>query len=354
MSATADRTDLVGARALVTGGAGTIGSTVVDQLLAAGAAEVVVLDDLSRGRRANLADAAASGRLTFVEGDLRDRDLVHDLVRAADVVLHQAALRITRCAAEPRLALEVLVDGTFTVVEAAAEHGVDKLVAASSASVYGMAEEFPTPERHHHHANDTFYGAAKSFNEATLRSFRATHGLDWVALRYFNVYGPRMDVHGAYTEVLVRWMERIADGLPPLIQGDGTQTMDFVHVRDVARANLLALTAPVRSGVYNVGSGRETSLRELADALLAVMGAETGRDLVPVHGPARAVNGVVRRLADVRAAREDLGFVAATDLADGLAELVRWWRPLREEVRAGGTGGTPASVRVPATAGAAS
>ncbi|GAB3087151.1 NAD-dependent epimerase/dehydratase family protein [Nocardioides zeae] len=299
-----------------------------------------MLDDLSRGRWSNLADAAATGRLTFVEGDLRDRDLVHDLVRDADVVLHQAALRITRCAAEPRLALEVLVDGTFTVVEAAAEHRAQKLVVASSASVYGMAEEFPTPERHHHHANETFYGAAKSFNEATLRSFRATHGLDWVALRYFNVYGPRMDVHGAYTEVLVRWMERIADGLPPMIQGDGTQTMDFVHVRDVARANLLALTAPVRSGTYNVGSGRETSLRELADALLTVMGA----DLAPVHGPARTVNGVVRRLADVRAAREDLGFVADTELGDGLAELVRWWRPLRDEVRADGAAPAPAPV----------
>ncbi|MDT9592552.1 NAD-dependent epimerase/dehydratase family protein [Nocardioides zeae] len=322
---------LAGVRALVTGGAGTIGSTIVDQLLDAGAAQVVVLDDLSRGRRANLGPAAATGRLVLVEGDLRDRDLVHDLVRGADLVLHQAALRITRCAEEPRTALEVLVDGTFTVAEAAAEHGVDKLVAASSASVYGMAEEFPTPERHHHHANETFYGAAKSFNEGVLRSFGATHGLRWVALRYFNVYGPRMDVHGAYTEVLVRWMERIADGLPPVIQGDGSQTMDFVHVRDVARANLLAAAAPVHEGAFNVGSGTETSLRGLAAALLGVMGA----DLVPEHTAARLVNGVTRRLADTRAARDALGFEASTDLVDGLRELVAWWRPLREEIAAG-------------------
>ena len=176
-------------------------------------AHVDVLDNLVRGRRENLEKAMASGRVTLVEGDIRDRDLVHDLTRSADLVFHQAAIRITQCAEEPRLALEVMVDATFNVLEAAAEHHVDKLVLASSASVYGLAEEFPTTERHHHHNNDTFYGAAKSFNEGMARSFRAMYGLDYVALRYFNVYGPRMDVHGLYTEVLVRWMERIADGL---------------------------------------------------------------------------------------------------------------------------------------------
>ena len=220
---------LQGAQVLVTGGAGTIGSTVVDHLLDAGAGRVDVLDNLVRGRRANLDPAIASGRVELVEGDLRDRDLVHDLSRGKDIVFHQAAIRITQCAEEPRLALEVLVDGTFNVLEAAAAQRVGKLVAASSASVYGMAETFPTSERHHHYNNDTFYGAAKSFNEAMARSFRAMSGLDYVLLRYFNVYGPRMDVHGLYTEVLVRWMERIEDGLPPLILGDGQQTMDFVH-----------------------------------------------------------------------------------------------------------------------------
>ncbi|MEP6797017.1 MAG: NAD-dependent epimerase/dehydratase family protein, partial [Lapillicoccus sp.] len=148
-----------GARVLVTGGAGTIGSTIVDQLVDAGAAHVDVLDNLVRGRLENLEPALASGRVTLVEGDLRDRDLVHDLTRASDLVFHQAAIRITQCAEEPRLALEVLVDGTFNVIEAAAEHRVDKLVLASSASVYGLAEHFPTTERHHHHNNDTFYGA---------------------------------------------------------------------------------------------------------------------------------------------------------------------------------------------------
>ena len=322
---------LGGARVLVTGGAGTIGSTIVDQLVEAGVDHVTVLDNLVRGRRDNLDGALASGRASLVEGDLRDRDLVHDLTAASDLVLHQAAIRITQCAEEPRLALEVLVDGTFNVIEASAEHHVDKLVLASSASVYGLAEEFPTQERHHHHNNDTFYGAAKSFNEGMARSFRAMSGLDYVALRYFNVYGPRMDVHGLYTEVLVRWMERIADGRPPLIFGDGLQTMDFVHTVDIARANVLAMASDVREGVYNIASGEETSLLGLAEALLRAMGS----DLHVEHGPDRAVNGVTRRLADVTAARRDLGWAATTGLEDGLRELVEWWRPLRESVAAG-------------------
>ena len=324
-------TSLEGARVLVTGGAGTIGSTIVDQLLDAGAAHVDVLDNLVRGRRENLAEAFGRGGVTLVEGDLRDRDLVHDVTRGKDLVFHQGAIRITQCAEEPRLALEVLVDGTFTVLEAAAESRVDKLVLASSASVYGLAESFPTTERHHHHNNDTFYGAAKSFNEGMARSFRAMSGLDYVALRYFNVYGPRMDVHGLYTEVLVRWMERIADGRPPLIFGDGSQTMDFVFTRDIARANLLAAVSGVREGVYNIASGEETSLLGLAEALLRAMGS----DLAVEHGPERAVNGVTRRLADTAAAERELGFRASVGLDEGLRELVEWWRPQRESVAAG-------------------
>jgi UDP-glucose 4-epimerase len=324
-------TALAGSRVLVTGGAGTIGSTIVDQLLDAGVHHVDVLDNLVRGRLANLEPALASGRVTLVEGDLRDADLVDDLTRGKDIVFHQAAIRITQCAEDPRLALEVLVDGTFNVVEAAARHSVGKLIAASSASVYGMAEQFPTPERHHHHNNDTFYGAAKSFNEGMVRSFRAMYGLDYVLLRYFNVYGPRMDVHGLYTEVLVRWMERIMDGQAPLIFGDGAQTMDFVFTRDIARANLLAAESDLREGVYNIASGTETSLLGLAEALLRVMGS----DLAVEHGPERAVNSVVRRLADTSAAQRDLGFVAEVGIEAGLRELVEWWRPLRDEITAG-------------------
>ena len=322
--------ELEGANVLVTGGAGTIGSTLVDALLAAGVNRIDVLDNLVRGRLGNLDAALESGQVELVQGNIRNRDLVHDLTKGKDLVFHQAAIRITQCAEEPRLALEVMVDGTFNILEAAAEHRVDKLVAASSASVYGMAEEFPTTERHHHANNDTFYGAAKSFNEGMARSFHAMTGLDYVMLRYFNVYGPRMDVHGLYTEVLVRWMERIMDGQPPLIFGDGLQTMDFVYTTDVARANVLAAASGVSHGIYNVASGTETSLLEMAQALLRAMDS----DLEVEHGPARLVNGVVRRLADTSAARQDLGFKAEVELEEGLRELVSWWKPLRDEIAA--------------------
>ena len=317
---------LRGERVLVTGGAGTIGSHLVDCLVQAGAKEIVVLDNFVRGRRENLSGAIASGSVRVVDGDVCDRALVTRLMRGINVVFHQAAIRITQCAEEPRLALEVLVDGTFNVVEAAACQGVRKLVAASSASVYGLAEDFPTTESHHPYANDTLYGAAKTFNESLLRSFHAMTGLDYVALRYFNVYGARMDIHGLYTEVLVRWMERIAEGVPLLIHGDGSQTMDFVYVEDIARANILAATAEVTDEVFNVASGVETSLAELASKLLEVMRS----DLSMQFGPERAVNKVPRRLADTSRAREQLGFVAEVGLEEGLTRLVEWWRAERQ------------------------
>jgi nucleoside-diphosphate-sugar epimerase len=310
---------------LVTGGAGTIGSTIVDQLVERGASEVVVLDNFVRGQRRNLEWAEENGDVTVVEGDVRDKALVAEVTRGIDVVFHQAAIRITQCAEEPRLALEVLVDGTFNLVEAAVAANVRKLVAASSASVYGLATEFPTEEHHHPYANDTIYGAAKTFNEGLLRSYHAMTELDYVALRYFNVYGPRMDVHGVYTEVLVRWLERIAAGKPPLIFGDGSQTMDFICVPDIARANLLAAEADVTDAVFNIASGVETSLSELAETLLRVVGS----DLPIEYGPERSVNGVGRRLADTSGARDALGFTAEIDLEEGLSLLVEWWRETR-------------------------
>jgi UDP-glucose 4-epimerase len=313
---------IAGSRVVVTGGAGTIGSHVVDLLVKCGATEVVVLDNFVRGRRCNLAWALEHGNLRVVEGDIRDVASVRAATAGTDLVFHLAALRITQCAEQPRLANDVLDDGTFNVLEAAVEAGVGKVVASSSASVYGLAEEFPTTERHHPYNNDTFYGAAKAFNEGMLRSFHAMYGLDYVALRYFNVYGPRMDVHGLYTEVLIRWMERIAWGGAPLILGDGTQTMDFVHVADVARANILAAEADVTDEVFNVASGVETSLNELATVLLEVMGS----DLSPEYGPARADNGVTRRLADTTAAASRLGFQTEIGLHEGLRGLVEWWR----------------------------
>lgn len=311
-----------GKRILITGGAGLIGSHIADLLAADEPAELVVFDNLVRGRRENLAGAMSRTKVTIIEGDIRDRATVTRVMEGIDVVFHQAAIRITQCAEDPRLALEVLVDGTYNIVEAASEAGVAKLVAASSASVYGMAETFPTTEKHHPYGNRTIYGASKTFLEGLLRSFAEMRGLPYVALRYFNVYGPRMDVHGAYTEVFIRWMERIAAGQAPLIFGDGSQTMDFVHVHDIARANVLAAKSPVTDEVFNVASGTETSLKELATRLVRIMGSS----LEPEHGPERKVNPVPRRLADTSKARELLGFEATVPLDDGLRSLVTWWQ----------------------------
>jgi len=310
-------------RTLVTGGAGMIGSAIVDLLLAQGVEDVIVFDDFSRGRRANLDAAVATGRVRVIEGDICDRDLVGTVMDGVDLVFHDAAIRITQCALEPRRALEVLVDGTFNVVEAAATSGVRRLVAASSASVYGMASEFPTPEDHHPYANRTLYGAAKAFNEGLLRSFADTHDLDYVALRYFNVYGPRMDATGAYTEVLVRWMERIDAGEPPVIFGDGSQTADYVYVDDVARANLIAACSKASDEVFNVATGVETRLDDLASALVVAMGAG---GLEPEHANERSVNAVRRRQGDPSRARDLLGFEAEVGLPEGLRRLVAWWR----------------------------
>lgn len=311
-----------GMRVLITGGAGLVGSHISDLLVREGVGEIVILDNLVRGRRENLAWAQAHGPVRLVEGDICDRRMVAEVMRGVDLVFHQAAIRITQCAEEPRLALEALVDGTFNVIEAAAHAGVRKLVAASSASVYGMADEFPTSETQHPYHNRTLYGAAKAFNEGLLRSFHDMYNLNYVALRYFNVYGPRMDIHGAYTEVFIRWMERIAAGQPPLIFGDGSQTMDFVYIEDVARANILATRAAVTDQVFNVASGTETSLRELAEALLRAMGSS----LQPEYAPERKVNPVPRRLADTSEAERRLGFRAQVSLEDGLSRLVAWWR----------------------------
>jgi UDP-glucose 4-epimerase len=315
-----DTLNLRNARALVTGGAGLIGSHIVDRLALEHVSEIVVLDNFSRGRRENL--AGVSGPVTIVDGDIRDRALLHDVMKGIDVVFHQAAIRITQCAVEPALAIDVLVNGTFNVLEAALAAGVRKVVAASSASIYGLADRFPTDEQHHPYNNRTLYGAAKAFNEGLLRSFHEMYGLDYVALRYFNVCGPRMDATGAYTEIFIRWMERIAAGQPPLIFGDGHQTIDFINVADIARANVLAAKAAATDEVFNIASGTETSLNQLADVMLAAMGST----LRPEHVAERKVNPVPRRLADTSKARRLLGFEPTVSLEDGIRQLVAWWQ----------------------------
>jgi len=309
-------------RIFITGGAGMIGSHIAMQAIAKGVSEILVVDSFLRGRRENLASIEKTGKLRVVKGDITDRDLIREAMEGIDFVFHAAAIRITQCAEDPRYALDVMVDGTFNVLEAAVRSHVERIVVASSASVYGLANQFPTPESHHPYNDRTFYGVCKMFNEGMLRSFNDMYGLKYVALRYFNVYGPHMDVYGVYTEVLIRWMERIANGQPPLILGDGKQSMDFVNVHDVARAFLLAAECEVNDEVLNVGSGTETSLTELALMLIKVMGA----DLKPEYGPERKVSPVRRRLADTSKAKRLLGFEAQIGLEEGLRELVAWWK----------------------------
>jgi UDP-glucose 4-epimerase len=313
---------LEGKQVLVTGGAGFVGSHIVDQLVEHGCGRIIVIDNFLRGRAANLAGARRSGRVEVVEGDVRDQALLDRLVAGCDVVFHQAALRITQCAVETDQAMGVMVDATYNLLRLCVDHNVRKVIFASSASIYGMAQTFPTPESHHPYENRTLYGAAKSFGEQLHRSFADMYGLKYIALRYFNVYGPRMDIHGKYTEVMVRWMERMAAGMPPVIFGDGSQTMDLVHVEDVARANILAARSSASDSVYNVGTGTETSLSELCILLSRAMGAH----VAPAHEPSRTVNPVPRRLAQTAHARLDLDFTASIELEAGLRGLAQWWR----------------------------
>ena len=321
--------NLENANILITGGAGLIGSTIVDQLLASCRPErIVVVDNLTRGTKHNLATGFASGRVELVQTDIRDVEKLRPLFDGIDAVFHQAAIRITRCAQAPRECLEVLVDGTFNVLECCVDAGVKKIVAASSASIYGMADSFPTKEDHHNYHNRTLYGAAKVANEGFLRSFNEMYDLDYVALRYFNVYGPRMDIFGKYTEVLIRWLDCLDRGEEPKIFGDGKQTMDFVFSEDIAAANLLAMKSDLTDEVFNVASGSETSLSELLDTLLSVVGKES---VSPLYLEERSVNPVPRRLADIEKAKEMLGFTAQVGLREGLEKLVAWRKDAQEK-----------------------
>lgn len=310
---------LKGACCLVTGGAGFVGSTIVDQLVLAGAAEVRILDNFVRGSWGNIAWATKKPGVTAIEGDIRDASLVDDAMVGVDYVFHQAALRITRCAEAPREAIEVLIDGTFNLLEAALRYKVRKVIAASSASVYGEPSYLPIDEGHPFN-NTTMYGAGKIALEQVLRALHSVSGLPYVALRPFNIYGPRMDMTGVYTEVLIRWLDAIDQNTPPLIFGDGSQSMDFVYVEDVARANLLAAESDISDDVFNVGSGTQTSLYELCMVLLKL----TGSSLSPEYRPPRSVGNVQRRLASIDKAEKLLGFRSTVSLEDGLHELIRW------------------------------
>lgn len=306
---------------LVTGGAGLVGSHITDQLLAAGAARVRVLDNFIRGRDDNLNLARATGKLDLHRGDVCDGPLVDQLTAGCDGVFHQAAMRITLCAERPRECVESMILGTLNVIESCLKHRIKKLVAASSVSVYGQADQFPITENQHPYNNRTLYGGAKLANEQMYRAFHEMHGLPYVALRYFNVYGPRMDRTGAYTEVMIRWLYAAMDGTRPKIFGKGGQSMDFVHIGDIARANLMACQGDVTDEVFNICTGKETALLELWQTIQQITGATA---LEPEFQPPRNIGPVGRRVGDPSKARRLLGFETKTDLRQGLQELHRW------------------------------
>ncbi len=310
--------NLTDEKIVVIGGAGFIGSHIVDQLLAEPVREIVVIDNFVRGGLANIERSLADPRVRVVEGNITSPDFLEGLLENAAGVFHLAALWLFECVHEPRSAVEVNVVGTYNVVEAAARAGVRKVVYSSSASVYGNAVVTPMTEDHPFN-NRTMYGATKIAGEQFFRSFFEQHGLDYVGLRYMNVYGPRMDDKGAYVSVIMKVLDRIERDLPPVIFGDGSQSYDFVHVDDVARANILALKSDATDECVNIGMGVKTSIDELVAQLLAL----TGSRLVPEYQPEEQMF-VTHRVGSTEKAERLLGFVAQVPLEEGLRSVVTW------------------------------
>ncbi|OPY02803.1 MAG: UDP-glucose 4-epimerase [Syntrophorhabdus sp. PtaB.Bin047] len=317
---------ITGSTIFMTGGAGFVGSYLVEELLPHNPERIIIVDNLFRGSLKNMESFIDDPRVEFIAGDIRDSALMETSMERSDYCFHLAALRINACAADPVHGFEVMADATFRLIDLARKRSIKKFIYSSSASVYGLAQNFPTPETDNPYDNRTFYGGAKLFGEQVLRSYAFMYGLRYVALRYFNVYGPRMDTDGKYTEVMIKWLDCVRSGTAPLIYGDGSTTMDFVYVRDIARANVRALLADVTDEVFNIGCSRETSLKELLDLLLKV----NNSTLVPEHRAENTVNPVSRRLADISRARDLLGFEPQVSLEDGLRELSRWYFALKK------------------------
>jgi UDP-glucose 4-epimerase len=315
---------LDGARVMVIGGAGFLGSHIVDGLTGTAAREILVLDNFVRGTRRNLRQASEDPRVRVVDGSITDVEMLRELMAGTDYVFHLAALWLHECVNEPRSALEVNVVGTYNVVEAAVDAGVKKVVYSSSASVYGDAAFTPMTEEHPFH-NRTMYGATKIAGEQFFRAFNEQRGLEYAGLRYMNIYGPRMDYQGAYVSVIMKVLDRIDAGEPPVIFGDGSQAYDFVHVSDVARANILAMQADASDEFFNIGMGVKTTIGELVDLLLEI----TESDLQPEFRPQEQMF-VTNRVGSTEKAERLLGFRARVPLEEGLRSVVEWRRSDRE------------------------
>jgi UDP-glucose 4-epimerase len=310
-----------GSTILVTGGAGFIGSYVIEQLLPLQPKKIIIIDNFIRGTRENMKTFINNPVIELHQGDMRDTALLEKCIAGTDYVFHMAALRINACAANPRDGFDVMLKSTFEVAELCVKHKVKKVIYSSSASVYGLAQHFPTPETDNPYNNQTFYGAAKMWGEQLFRSYKFMYGLDYVALRYFNAYGPRMDTDGKYTEVMIKWLDCIRDGRNPLIYGDGSTTMDFVYVKDIAQANIAALQADVTDEAFNIGNCEETSLKQLLGVLLKV----NDSTLEPEFREENSINPVSRRLADVSKAEKLLDFKPSVSLEQGMRELTEWY-----------------------------
>jgi UDP-glucose 4-epimerase len=302
----------------VIGGAGFIGSHIVEQLLARGARRVVVYDNLYRGTWGNLDAVKEDERLTRIEGDLADIAGLQSALEGCGGIFHLAAAWLKECLEQPRLAVESNILGTYNVLEACRDLSVERLVYSSSASVYGDALETPMTEAHPYN-NRTLYGATKIAGEHLCRSFNEMYGLDYVGLRYMNVYGPRQDYLSAYTSVIMKVLDRVQEGQAPQVFGDGSQTYDFVHVRDVARANLCAMESTVSDECYNVGTGIGTTLKDLVEQLLGIAGASPQIEYVP-----QGQTFVTQRIGSTKRAIEELGFTASIGLEEGLRDVIEW------------------------------
>ncbi|OGV51771.1 MAG: NAD-dependent dehydratase [Lentisphaerae bacterium GWF2_52_8] len=312
--------NLKGKRILVIGGAGLIGSHVVDELLKTEAKEIIVYDNFCRGTKENLASGLKDPRVSVfpIGGDILQTDILTKAMEGVDGVFHLAALWLLQCHEYPRAAFDVNIRGTFNVIEAAIANKVKRVVYSSSASVYGNALELPMTEEHPYN-NETFYGATKIAGEHMFKSLGARYGLNWVGLRYMNVYGPRQDYKGAYIAVMHKILDRLENGMRPQIYGDGSQQYDFIHVRDVARANICAMSSEASGKNYNVGRGLGTSIKELTELLIRLSCSKLEPEYLP-----SGLTFVTNRIGCPKLAERDLGFKWTIDLEEGMKTLIRW------------------------------
>lgn len=321
--------DIRDKKILVIGGAGLIGSHVVEELLQEDIKEVIVYDDFSRGTIENLEEALKDPRCRIFEigGDIMRTDILEAAMNGVDGVIHLAALWLLQCYEFPRAAFDVNIRGTFNVLEACVASKVKRLVYSSSASVYGDAVEEPMTEEHPYN-NWTFYGATKIAGEHMFKAYHKRYGLEGVGLRYMNVYGPRQDYRGTYIAVMMKILDNIDNGTAPVVYGDGSQAYDFVYVTDTARANVCALKSDVPFGFYNVGRGIKTSIKELTQLILKISGSD-----LPIQYEPAGQTFVTNRIGDVTAAERDLGFKWRVDLEEGLMGLIEWRKAHMNEVK---------------------